>query len=194
MWNEKSIRKLWFKVITELRESHPLWMKALKDNEYKAIVVDRKANYYGQCDYRAKTVCINLHLHRHSQEDEVVDTMKHEIAHAIDKCVNGRSSGHGAPWKKISESIGSVAKSTKGCARKVEYAYVMCLHDKKNIRFIKGYNRKPSGKPVNRYLKDLWLKNDKEGSKGKLIIYNWKTWCIHCDMLGKSYFREDHKL
>ena len=155
MWTESEIKKLWFKTISDLRIKHPKWMNLLKEVGYRAIVVDKKANYFGQCDYNRKTVCINMHLHKNSEECLIVDTMLHEIAHAIDMCVHGKSSGHGEKWKTISRELGCTPKATSKSAKKVEYKYVMCLHDynNKKLKFVKGYNRKPSRTPIGEFIK-----------------------------------------
>jgi hypothetical protein len=194
MWTESDIKKLWYRIICDLRLKHPKWMELMKTSGYKAIVVNKKANYFGQCDYRKKTVCINLHLHKNSSEEQIVDTMLHEIAHALDYLVDGKSSGHGTHWKSISGQLGNTPKAKSKSAKGVEYPYVMCLHDLDNkiLEFARGYNRKPSRTPIGRFIMGTWLKSDKEGTMDKIIVYKWKDWCKVCDQYGKGYFREDH--
>lgn len=36
----------------------------------------------------------------------VEDTIPHEISHIVDRFINGRSSGHGHPWKRIARVLG----------------------------------------------------------------------------------------
>lgn len=195
MWNSSEVKRLWCKTIADLKIKHPVWMQLLRDAGYRAIVVDKKANYYGQCSYRDKTVSINLHLHRHSLEKDIIDTMLHEIAHAVDMCVHGVSSGHGKNWKLISSELGSKPKSTKSVAKKVQYKYVMCVHDyeKQILWFGKGYNRKPSRTPIGKFIQGMFFERDREGTMDKVIVYPWVKWCKMCDTYGVGYYREEHR-
>lgn len=91
MWTKESLQKLWFEVIVGFKENFPEYSAMLREEGFKPIVVDKKTRYFGQCDYRKgkKTVSVNLHLHKKSTKEMVVDTMLHEIAHAIDYCIRG---------------------------------------------------------------------------------------------------------
>lgn len=195
MWTEETLKQLWKSVIADLREKFPDYAQLLREKGYRAIVVNRKANYFGQCDCRKRTVCVNLHLHRHSDREQVVDTMLHEIAHALDHSIYGRSSQHGEKWKTICIEIGCNDKATSKSATKVQYTYVMCLHDRDNsiLEFVRGYNRKPTRTTIGKYLPHTFLKRDEEGTLGKLIVYPWNTWKRMCDNYGISYFKEDNE-
>lgn len=188
-WTESDIKKIWYKVITDLRLRFPDWMDLMKQEGYRAIVVNKKANYFGRCDYRDKTVSVNIYLHRCSQESAIVDTMLHEIAHAVDYCLHGKSSGHGKPWQDIASELGCTPKATSKTAVKVEFPYLMAVHDKeeRKLYIAKGYNRKPARTKINTFFKDVWLKGYKDITDGKVIVYDWKTWCSWCDQYGQDY-------
>ena len=58
----------------------------------------------GVCHFAAKTILIDPSLLRH--RNQFLDTVKHEIAHAL----AGRT-GHGTEWLKIAEKVGCTKKS-----------------------------------------------------------------------------------
>lgn len=56
----------------------------------------------GTCDYRAKTISLSRKLVAVNSEDEILDTILHEIAHALTP-----KAGHGLLWKVMAQSIGA---------------------------------------------------------------------------------------
>ena len=56
----------------------------------------------GICSYNEKTIYLSQYLLPHMKEEKIVDTILHEIAHAI----AGFDAGHGYKWKRIPKSIG----------------------------------------------------------------------------------------
>ena len=60
----------------------------------------------GLCNYRKKTVYLSEYFLGRVGNDELKDTILHEIAHALAwKRYNHR--GHGAPWKRVCREIGA---------------------------------------------------------------------------------------
>lgn len=57
---------------------------------------------FGCCKYRSKTITLSKHLVLLNDIDAVLDTILHEIAHAL----AGYSAGHGNKWKQIAKDIG----------------------------------------------------------------------------------------
>jgi hypothetical protein len=64
---------------------------------------DRAKKRLGQCDYRQKLITLSAPLVSLNNEDEITDTILHEIAHAI----AGFSAGHGYLWKLKAIEIGA---------------------------------------------------------------------------------------
>lgn len=56
----------------------------------------------GVCSYRRKTIELSMPLTSLSNEVDVIDTILHEIAHAL----AGHDAGHGWKWQQIARSIG----------------------------------------------------------------------------------------
>lgn len=54
---------------------------------------------FGQCSYRKQT--IEVHATLLDKPEDLRQTFLHELAHALDKMINGRSSHHGRAWQSI---------------------------------------------------------------------------------------------
>jgi predicted SprT family Zn-dependent metalloprotease len=63
---------------------------------------DRSRVRFGRCDYRRKLISLSRYLVELNSEEEVRDTILHEIAHAL----LPRGAGHGPAWKALALSIG----------------------------------------------------------------------------------------
>jgi predicted SprT family Zn-dependent metalloprotease len=57
---------------------------------------------FGKCYYGKKLISLSRHLVHLNDENEVRDTILHEIAHALAP----RGAGHNAAWQAIAKSIG----------------------------------------------------------------------------------------
>jgi SprT protein len=71
---------------------------------------DRSRVRFGKCNYHKKQISLSKYLVELNAEDEVLDTILHEIAHAL--CPPG--SGHGPMWKSVALSIGCNARRCYG--------------------------------------------------------------------------------
>lgn len=67
----------------------------------------------GICQLKLKTICISNYLYQSNSElDDVwTDTIKHEIAHAIDFEIRGKSD-HGFHWKHVAKQVGCIPRSS----------------------------------------------------------------------------------
>ena len=61
----------------------------------------------GVCKYRPKRIEISAYYALHNPEAAVLDTLLHEIAHAI----AGPGAGHGPAWKEIASRIGATPQA-----------------------------------------------------------------------------------
>lgn len=75
-----------------------------------SFTVDFAKRRFGRCQYRSKTISLSLPLVKLNSEDEVRDTMLHEIAHAI----AGHSAGHGSQWRRTAHAVGARAERCFG--------------------------------------------------------------------------------
>jgi predicted SprT family Zn-dependent metalloprotease len=61
----------------------------------------------GVCKYREKRIEVAAYYARHSPEESVLDTLRHEIAHAI----AGPAAKHGPKWKAVAVRLGARPRS-----------------------------------------------------------------------------------
>lgn len=78
---------------------------------WKFKIVDScgKSTTLGLCDYSRKTISLNRVFVNTCDYKSVVDTLKHEIAHAI----VGRGNGHNARWKHYARMVGAIPLAKK---------------------------------------------------------------------------------
>jgi predicted SprT family Zn-dependent metalloprotease len=67
-----------------------------------SFTFDRSRVRFGKCNCHKKQISLSKYLVELNGEDEVRDTILHEIAHALAP----RGSGHGPVWKSLALSIG----------------------------------------------------------------------------------------
>lgn len=123
---------------------------------------------YGYCDYKNKTIVLNLDHVLNSGIEEIAETILHESAHAVAYHLHG-DGGHGKHWKRVSRLFGSspLAKSPmeENLAAKVGSKYkLVVLNDKSYTVELVG--------TAGRKLKDLhnkWAAGRRE-TKGMLWL------------------------
>jgi predicted SprT family Zn-dependent metalloprotease len=64
---------------------------------------DNAKRRFGVCKYRPKVIGLSMLLVAANDEHQVLDTILHEIAHAI----AGFAAGHGPEWKRVCVRIGA---------------------------------------------------------------------------------------
>jgi predicted SprT family Zn-dependent metalloprotease len=69
---------------------------------------DNARNRFGQCVYRYKVLSFSKFLTEHSEEEEFMRTVMHEIAHAL----VGPGHGHGIVWRRQMLALGQTPSRT----------------------------------------------------------------------------------
>lgn len=77
------------------------------------VEFDRAQRRLGQCRYGDKVLSFSKPLIGANDESEVIDTILHEIAHAI----AGPTAGHGPAWRKVARELGATPKATSDTAK-----------------------------------------------------------------------------
>lgn len=102
---------------------------------------DRAVRSFGKCNYRTKTITLSRKLTETAPVSQVLDTILHEIAHAM----AGFDAGHGPLWKSVHRSIGGNGQSTGTVTREqseaITYKWVgKCLqgHEYRRHRLTKA--------------------------------------------------------
>lgn len=62
----------------------------------------------GLCDYRRKRITVSRYLAARFDDDEIHQTLLHEVAHAV----AGRTAAHGPEWKRVAAELGYVGGTT----------------------------------------------------------------------------------
>lgn len=190
MWTIESLMKLWSEVLIKFKLDFPDYYTMLKQNGWSVGVREKKSSAFGWASRKEKKLILNLHLHRNSTKDMVVDTALHEIAHGIDFCIRGRSN-HDAHWKSIAAEIGAMPKARSKTAIGVEYPFVMVLVPVEGApKYLRGYNRKPRGQVPGRCMRGMFLREDRQGTLDKLWLYTWSQWVKICDEHGITYYKQ----
>lgn len=61
----------------------------------------------GLCKYRTKTIELSIYYATHGEEKDIIDTIKHEIAHAL----VGTGHGHNDVWRAMAIKVGATPKA-----------------------------------------------------------------------------------
>lgn len=69
------------------------------------LTFDRRKKGFGYCCKNTKTICLSSVLTELNDEEQVTDTILHEIAHALD-WIRHKEWGHGPTWKCICIELG----------------------------------------------------------------------------------------
>jgi predicted SprT family Zn-dependent metalloprotease len=65
---------------------------------------DRARTRAGLCNYANKRITVSRHLIERADDDEIHQTLLHEVAHAL----AGPRAGHGPGWKAIARDLGYI--------------------------------------------------------------------------------------
>lgn len=170
---KQDVLNIYDKCMDFLKNNFPIYFDIVR--KYRFTFGKRK-KAYGVCDYRAKTISINMYLSQYCEKNDVQDTMLHEMAHAIDKGVNGYSSGHGRNWKKICYQIGCTAKCSKSKTNDVikpsKFVLVVSFDD--GYEYVSPVHRVTRKNPLNTIRKGGYLKNRKKETLDKLMTVTFE--------------------
>lgn len=173
MITKDKVTEIWEKCQLDLCMDFPEYHTAIE--EYK-LVFGRKRRAYGTCKYRTKTIEIHMYLCKHVEVKDLKDTILHEMAHAIDKEVNGYCSGHGNNWKRIARRIGANPKSSSskgnGVIKKSKYIMVL-LNEDGSFEYISPKHRKSRNITLNQPIYGTYLTGRKKETLNKLSLISW---------------------
>lgn len=82
------------------------------------LSINKTKSSFGRCNYTKKEIQVSIY-HLSSPKDEIIDTIRHEVAHAL----AGYKVKHGAAWKKIAKQIGARPQSSSSADLDVPYKY-----------------------------------------------------------------------
>ncbi len=88
--------------------------EGLWDQGWRFVLSNKHKSVFGVCVYKPKHVIVTHYYAERAPEADVLDTLKHEVAHAI----TGHANGHNAIWRAVAVRLG--AKPT-ACSPNVHY-------------------------------------------------------------------------
>lgn len=103
-----------------------------------------RKGYWGLCSYGKATITLQANYANSAPEADVIDTILHEIAHAL----IGPGKGHGAEWKAMAVKLGARPKSCKSTDMPDTY-YKWSLSCPSACGVVLRYHRKPSPRTLN---------------------------------------------
>jgi hypothetical protein len=84
-----------------------------------SFVTTENKSRHGWCKSWTKQLSVSLHSMRHNSKEDVLDTIRHEIAHALvyvwkwDNNIHRKIQSHGREWKTFAVKVGATPKSGK---------------------------------------------------------------------------------
>ena len=88
-----------------------VWAQALIDmhlDDTWSFDFDHAKRRAGLCDYRRKRITVSRYLAARFEDDEIHQTLLHEVAHAV----AGHTAAHGPEWKRVARDLGYVGGTT----------------------------------------------------------------------------------
>ena len=131
--------------------------------DYSFRFNNRKSSF-GLCDFEHKRIELSrLHTQLEPQEN-VKNTLLHEIAHAL----AGYENGHNRVWKQIARSLGHATPPKSTCEpvdrNKLPYKWVVMYND----QVVHGYYRRPGRKTIENI--GMYSIKGKPETRGKLEL------------------------
>lgn len=131
-----------------------------------------RINHLGTCNYRHKTIKLSMSWTKKLPESQVLDTILHEIAHALAEKEGHR--GHGPIWQRHAKLLGANPSGTAHTGLNVEDIkepkYKMVFREET----VKVYYSKPT-KDTYESAKFMWVRGRKDETRGKLKIVTYKV-------------------
>ena len=138
------------------------------DSEWSFAFNNHKRSH-GICNYKKKEIQLSRNSALHESMDKVLDTILHEIAHAM----VGPEAGHGPIWRNVALVIGCSVNVTadvseahgEALAKSITHVVV----DTTRNQVVKTYLRKPSANTMNS-IQNMFIRGRRFETKGKLVI------------------------
>lgn len=170
---KEDVLKIYDNCLDFIKTNFPEYYDVVKTYRFS---FGKKKGAYGTCHYRTKEIKIHMYLSGVVEPSKVKDTILHEMAHAIDKGVNGYSSGHGNPWKRICRQIGCdpTCSSSDGADIVKPSKFVMVVDTEDGYEYVQPVHRVTKKKPLNTKLQFAYLKKRKSETMGKLMVVTFE--------------------
>lgn len=129
-----------------------------------SVSLDTAVKRFGLCDFKHKRISLSRKLCELNSDDEVSDTILHEIAHAMAFERHGVNCGHDDRWKAICVEIGARPVACYGESVVQPDAPWVLVH-KQTGEIFRSYYKRPS-----RDWSNVWIRGRKKDTLGQLAI------------------------
>jgi predicted SprT family Zn-dependent metalloprotease len=144
---------------------------------------DRARCRFGCCWMARREISLSLALTELNDEAQVVDTILHEVAHALAFERYGHGVGHDARWKAIAAQLGATPRACTGRDRAQMLDGKFFLVHRNTFEVFRSYQRRPR----RRGLDQIWIGGRKAETYGQLILVDAE----HLGQLGVSAAKAD---
>ena len=128
--------------------------------------LDNAVRRFGTCRYRRKQITLSRHLATINTDEETLDTVLHEIAHALAFVEHGEDCGHDERWKAIAARIGARPERTVDADEVSSVAGAFCLVHSETGEVFCSYHKRPR----ERDLGATWIRGRRAETEGKLVV------------------------
>jgi len=137
----------------------------------------------GHCDSKRKEIMVSLNFNRYNDKRIMLDTILHEIAHALvyewmwEDGITSKVHAHGWEWRRFAVKVGAVPQASVRCnnpvrdVKRESYKWLMVHVD--------GDKATPTEIRKSRFGKDLsrsYLPGNKRATLGKLYMVELAKW------------------
>jgi len=127
---------------------------------------DDAVTRFGACSSTRKRISLSRRLSALNDEDEVVDTILHEIAHALAFEAHGEDCNHDARWKAICRRIGARPAACYDEAQVTPVPGAWNLVHCETAEVFRHYHRLPA----RRDRSGVWIRGRRAETYGKLVV------------------------
>jgi len=128
--------------------------------------LDNALRRFGSCSRHAKRITLSRHLATINTDEETLDTVLHEVAHALAWVEHDEDCGHDGRWQAIASRVGARPERTVDAEETSSVAGAFYLvHSDTGEVFRSFYKR-----PQDRDLAETWIRGRRSETEGKLAV------------------------
>lgn len=139
---------------------------------------DRTKTVFGRCFYQKRVISLSAYLVHRNIEEQVLDTVRHEIAHALSVIRHGlrNGRGHGYLWQRICMEVGAkpIRCYSNEDVSTPEYRYI--LRHSQTGQVFHGYHKLPKNGNRPEVVRTWFIRDQKEATKGFLEVVTNPNW------------------
>lgn len=128
--------------------------------------LDNAVRRFGVCMPQRKRITLSRHLATINSDEETLDTVLHEIAHALAWVEYGEDCGHDERWQAIAARIGARPERTVDVEEASSVAGSWFLVHSETGEVFNSYHKRPQP----RDLATIWIRGRRAETEGKLTV------------------------